>query len=48
VFVSRQLGHGTSDVTLRVYAHLFDHAEQAWRTREVLEEMFGGSSYRPG
>jgi integrase len=41
VFVSRQLGHGTSDVTLRVYAHLFDHAEQARRTREMLQEMFG-------
>jgi integrase len=41
VFVSRQLGHGSSDVTLRVYAHLFDHAEQAQRTRDVLQEMFG-------
>jgi integrase len=42
VFVSRQLDHGSSDVTLRVYAHLFDYAEQARRTREVLQEMFGG------
>jgi hypothetical protein len=41
VFVSRQLGHGSSDITLRVYAHLFDRAEQAGRTRAVLEEMVG-------
>jgi integrase len=27
VFVSRQLGHGSPDITLRVYAHLFDVAE---------------------
>jgi integrase len=41
VFTSRQLGHGSSDITLRVYAHLFDRAEQAQRTREVLQEMLG-------
>ena len=41
VFVSRQLGHGSSDITLRVYAHLFDRAEQAQRTREVLEAQLG-------
>jgi integrase len=41
VFVSRQLGHSSTDITLRVYAHLFDSAEQAHRTREMLEEMFG-------
>jgi integrase len=40
VFVSRQLGHGSSDVTLRIYAHLFDHAEQAERTRETLQRTF--------
>lgn len=41
VFVSRQLGHSSTDITLRVYAHLFDRAEQAQRTREMLQEMFG-------
>jgi integrase len=41
VFTSRQLGHGSSDITLRVYAHLFDRAEQAERTRAMLEEMMG-------
>jgi integrase len=40
-FVSRQLGHGSSDITLRVYAHLFDRAEQAERTRTMLQEMVG-------
>jgi integrase len=41
VFTSRQLGHGSSDITLRVYSHLFDRAEQAQRTRDVLEAMLG-------
>jgi integrase len=41
VFVSHQLGHSSTDITLRVYAHRFDSAEQAHRTREMLEEMFG-------
>jgi integrase len=40
-FVSRQLGHGSSDITLRVYAHLFDKTEQAQRTRELLEAAVG-------
>jgi integrase-like protein len=41
VFVSRQLGHSSPDVTLRVYSHLFDRAEQGDRTRELLESQFG-------
>lgn len=41
VFASRQLGHGSSDITLRVYSHLFDHAEQAQRTRDLLESALG-------
>jgi integrase len=41
VFTSRQLGHGSSDVTLRVYSHLFDRAEQAQRTRDLLETTIG-------
>lgn len=40
-FVSRQLGHGSPDITLRVYGHLFDRAEHAQRTRDVLESTFG-------
>jgi len=41
VFVSRQLGHGSSDITLRCYSHLFDQAEYAARTRDALESTFG-------
>ncbi len=41
VYVSRQLGHGSSDITLRCYSHLFDRAEHAQRTRDSLEESFG-------
>jgi integrase len=41
VFTSRQLGHGSSDITLRVYSHLFDRAEQAQRTRDILETTLG-------
>ena len=43
VFTSRQLGHGSSDITLRVYSHLFDRAEQAQRTRDLLEATVGGA-----
>jgi len=41
VYASRQLGHGSSDITLRCYSHLFDQAEHAARTRDALENMFG-------
>ncbi len=40
-FVSRQLGHASSQITLGVYAHLVDRDEQARRTREMLQEMVG-------
>jgi integrase len=36
VFVSRQLGHASPDITLRVYAHLFDGAEHASRAGALL------------
>jgi integrase len=41
VFVSRQLGHASPDITLRVYAHVFDGAEHAQRTTALLDEQFG-------
>ena len=41
-FVSRQLGHTSSQVTLGIYAHLLDRDEQERRTREMLQEMVGG------
>ncbi len=40
-FVSRQLGHTSSQITLSVYAHLLDRDEQERRTREMLQEMLG-------
>lgn len=48
VFTSRQLGHGSSDITLRVYSHLFDRAEQAQRTRDLLEATVGAALRPPG
>lgn len=47
VFTSRQLGHGSSDITLRVYSHLFDRAEQAQRARDLLETAVGGVIRNP-
>ena len=40
VFVSRQLGHASPDITLKVYAHLFDQAEHASRVSALLESGF--------
>jgi len=40
-WASRQLGHGSPDITLRVYGHLFDGPEHAARTRAMLESSFG-------
>jgi len=41
VFVSRQLGHASSNITLAVYSHLFDRAEHGQRARAALEAGFG-------
>jgi integrase len=40
-FVSRQMGHASPHITLRVYGHLFDAARYAKRTRESLEKTYG-------
>lgn len=40
-FVSRQLGHTSSQITLGIYAHLLDRDEQERRTREMLEAALG-------
>ena len=40
-FVPRQLGHASPDITLGVYAHLFDGAEHAQRASDRLEASFG-------
>ena len=41
LFVSRRLGHASSDTTLREYSHLFDQAEHAKPASEALEAQFG-------
>lgn len=41
VFVSRQLGHSSPDITLKVYAHLFDLAQHASQASAALEAGFG-------
>jgi integrase len=41
VFVSRQLGHASTSVTLDVYAHLFDRESHGRRARAALEDSFG-------
>jgi integrase len=40
-FVSRQLGHSSSQITLSVYVHLLDREEQAQRTRQMLQDVLG-------
>jgi integrase len=42
VFVSRQLGHASPNITLAVYAHLFDAAQHAKQATAALEASFGG------
>ncbi len=41
VTVSRQLGHASPDITLRIYANLFDQKRHAERTRTLMEHSFG-------
>lgn len=50
VFVSRQLGHASPNVTLSVYAHLFARREHAERAKAALEASYGAmtSRSRPG
>jgi integrase len=40
-FVSRQMGHASPHITLRVYGHLFDGAKYAKQTRQTLEQTYG-------
>jgi integrase len=40
VFVSRQLGHANPNITLEVYAHLFQHADHAHTARDALEASY--------
>jgi len=42
VFVSRQLGHASPNITLGVYGHLWEQRAHADRARDELEAAFGG------
>src|SRR5215217_1036258 len=37
VFVSRQMGHSSPDITLRVYSHLWDASEHAAQAGAALD-----------
>jgi integrase len=41
-YVSQQLGHSSPAITLTIYTHLINRAEQAERTSAMLEAAFGG------
>jgi integrase len=40
VFVSRQLGHANPNITLEVYAHLFERANHDTTARDALETSY--------
>src|SRR5581483_3236326 len=40
-YLSRVLGHASPAITLAIYAHEFEQAEHADRTRERMEKAFG-------
>jgi integrase len=44
VFVSRQMGHSSPDITLRVYSHLWGAAEHASKASAALDSVYGASS----
>lgn len=41
-YLSRVLGHSSPAITLAIYAHEFAQAEHAERTRDRMEDAFGG------
>ena len=41
-YVSQQLGHASPAITLTIYTHEINRAEQAERTSAMLETAFGG------
>jgi hypothetical protein len=48
VYVSRQLGHASPDITLRVYAHLFDAAEHSQKASDALDAALGNAEVTAG
>ena len=47
VFVTRQLGHSSPDITLRVYAHLFDAIEHAGKASAALDAVYAVPASAP-
>ena len=43
VFVSRQMGHASPDITLRVYAHVWDSAEHSSKASNALDAVWTAS-----
>ncbi len=43
VFVSRQMGHASPDITLRVYAHVWDSVEHAGKASAALDAVYTAS-----
>jgi integrase len=44
VNVSRQLGHANPAITLKIYAHLYAHADHAHTARAALETSYAAMS----
>ncbi len=44
VVVSRQMGHASPDITLRVYAHVWDSAQHSSKASAALDAVYAGSS----
>jgi len=44
VFVSRQMGHASPDITLKVYSHLWDAADHASKASAALDAIGSASS----
>jgi transposase-like protein len=43
VFVSREHGHANPNITLEVYAHLFERADHAHAAKEALEASYAAT-----
>ncbi len=43
VFVSRQMGHRSPDITLKVYAHLWDQVEHASKAGAALDAVYAAA-----
>jgi integrase len=44
VFVSRQMGHASPDITLKIYSHMWDAAEHSSKASAALDAVYTASS----